>query len=420
MKTLISYLQTAFIMLVLLQFANGQSNYSDIPLSYKNQVFFDDFSDNRTEWSLATDGIFVRKIENGNLFLQSKNDMAQLLSKSIPFDETKDFEIETKIKFLTGTETSGNALLWGKTEEKDYGFYYTVSKSFKIAKYDNGYVDFIPFKSTESIKKFEYNKLTIRKVGKTIYFFMNESLLYNMPFEPFFGKRIGFQVATNSQINVDYLLISTLSSARSNENTDQEPERLIPQNNNMTYAWINSKKVTPIFTEEFSDNSKSWGTGQTSDIKRSIENGSYYFETFIESFYSAYKDVIISQNRDFQIETAIKFNKGNENFENCLLWGGSDNGSFRLGVTGNGYYCAYKIESSTITTWLDYKNEPWIKYKEYNKFTVRKIGSTYYFFINEKLIHTRNFESFSGNRIGFLVGKTAAIYIDYLRVTYIN
>ena len=53
------------------------------------------------------------------------------------------------------------------------------------------------------MNRYAFNKLTVRKVADKYYFFLNEKLVHSMPFEPFFGNLIGFQVGENSTIMVD-------------------------------------------------------------------------------------------------------------------------------------------------------------------------------------------------------------------------
>jgi uncharacterized repeat protein (TIGR01451 family) len=47
-------------------------------------------------------------------------------------------------------------------------------------------------------------------VADKYYFFLNENLVHTMPFEPFFGNLVGFQVAENSTIRVDHIDIAYL------------------------------------------------------------------------------------------------------------------------------------------------------------------------------------------------------------------
>lgn len=399
----------------------SQSSYYDYASSDKTIIQEDDFNNNSLGWSLAYTGDFIRKIENGHMYLESTIDRAKLLSKEFYIDESKDYEIETSIKFITGKLNTGHALLWGKTPEKDYGFYFTGQRSYKISKYDGGYVNITDFITSDEVKAYAYNILTIRKVNNKMYFFINKTLIHTMDAQPFFGQRIGFQVGGKSIIHVDYLKFVYLKPKSS---VPKVPEVIQPINHNsnesMTYNWINSKSTELNFYDDFNDNSKGWGVGKLDYINRAIENSYYLFESFEASYYSSTLPFYINESRNFQIETAIKIISGSNSIESGLIWGMEDKSSFRYCFARNGKYTMYKFVNGTVIDILDYTMSNNYKKYDYNILTLRKYNNKLYFFFNKELVHTMPYESFFGNRMGYLVAKNTSMKIDYLKIIYFD
>jgi len=55
-----------------------------------------------------------------------------------------------------------------------------------------------------------------------------------------------------------------------------------------------------------------------------------------------------------------------------------------------------------------------------NTITVRKYNNTYYFFINQELVHKAPFEALPGKYIGFQISSKSLAQINFLSICYIN
>ncbi len=130
----------------------------------------------------------------------------------------------------------------------------------------------------------------------------------------------------------------------------------------------------------------------------------------------------IEEDLNFEIEASIKFVRGEENNGNCLWWGTQRNGEFRgygFWFSGNGYYLISKLENQFYNYQSWTKSAAILNY-DYNKLTIRKFGNEYYFFINEELVYSRNFEPFFGQEICIQSNQNSTIKVDFLRVSYLN
>jgi len=421
-------MKTIFLSIISLIFfssmVKSQSSYSDYGSSSKEVFVNDQFSNNDNDWYIEETGDFIRRIEGGHLYLESTIDRAKLLSNEYTIDESRNYQIEASLKFITGKVNTGHALLFGKSPDNDFGFYFTGQQSYKISKYEGGYVDYIDFTTNTILSTNGYNKLTLRKVGNQWYFFINEQLVHTMESQTFFGNRIGFQVGGKSIIHVDYLTIhylpGTSVSGTAKPKIPGSTKTGSTGSGAASYGWIYDKNVSEVMYDEFYSNTNGWGTGVTTDVERKIESGYYFFQTFMESFYSTTIVYEFEKSRNFQLETILKINSGSVSQENGLIWSMENKSSCRFGITRNGEYTIYNMSEGSVEDIKDFTASSAIKKSDFNLLTIRKYDGIYYFFINEQLVHQCNYYPGYGDRIGFLVGKKSSLQIDNLKISYIT
>jgi hypothetical protein len=176
----------------------------------KQIVLSDNFEKFDNYWLLGIEeNSWVENIEEGNLYFQSLTNKPKEDIIPVILDQNRDFEIEAKIKFVKGNMEKAYGLQWGKSKSpvNQFDFYLTGNGHYTIDKYTGEFHDFVPFTQSDKVNSYTYNKLTIRKVEDKYYFFLNEHLVHTMPFEPFYGNLMGFQVAENSTILIDYFYV---------------------------------------------------------------------------------------------------------------------------------------------------------------------------------------------------------------------
>lgn len=210
----LKYLIAAFgIFLCNILFAQVKNPYSYYGVkSYdKQQIFTDSFNDNHNSWWTGDiKDNHYGYIKNGYYHYESKKANAKITYKYIKIEENKDYEIEASIKFLKGEKNTGNGLVWGYNSKNSYSYDYLFTSNgyYRLDKYVGKYEKYFEWKKSSLVKAKDYNILTIRKIGKKYYFFLNKTYVYSMPYEYFFGQRIGFQVTSFSAIKIDYLKVS--------------------------------------------------------------------------------------------------------------------------------------------------------------------------------------------------------------------
>src|SRR6185437_5012382 len=204
--------QLIIILLILVpSLAKAQTNPPDAKV-----IFFDEFNNNKNNWTIADTKHARSRIDSGFFYL-TVNGRASGETQEINIDTRKDFEIETRIKIVSGNTDHKNyysMIFWGR--EAMNGYYFTFAKDgFASVEICDGKKQSDCITKSGSLQKTnliadEFNVFLIRKTGKTYSFLINGSQFYEMPFTPFFGNLIGFGAGRNITLAVDYLKVSYL------------------------------------------------------------------------------------------------------------------------------------------------------------------------------------------------------------------
>ncbi|MFT5914669.1 MAG: hypothetical protein ACJAWV_003265 [Flammeovirgaceae bacterium] len=392
----------AFAMIFGVSSLFAQTNYSDYSYSQRDNLFYDSFNDNYNNWSTSNG-----YMEGGVYKWTAPETGLASAIKLLHVDTSKDFEIEGKFKYISSPKDDMlQSLVWGcdQTNRMNY-FGFTPDGSFRVSKYENNdYTAYKDWDKSTAISKYGWNKMTIRKVGSTMYFFINETKIHSMPFKPFFGDHMGFQAATGATLHIDYIRVSYLTK------------------NPSSYDYVSYSDRTNAFYDSFNDNGNSWSTGTSGLSTGYMVDGNYHWQVLSdETGYVAHHETDIDDSRDWEIETKIKYHSGETSNTIMFSWGKGEQNAYSIAYNPDGKYWIGQYEDGGYTAYKDWTFTTAIKKYNYNKFTIRKIGSTCYYFINEQLMHSAPFHAFYGNKYGFFASKgNNAIRADYLRISYLD
>lgn len=169
------------------------------------------------------------------------------------------------------------------------------------------------------------------------------------------------------------------------------------------------------FYEDFSNNNNNWIKENSKNISLTVADGYFIINnTSSKPYYYLEKDVSIDYESDFEIECIFEFNSETSN-DYSLLWGGEKKknnlGFMEFVISKKGFYRISKFE---VNDWKDYTQ--WTKSNlikpQANKLTVRKIDNTYFFFINEEIVHTMKYEKSIGSKVGFQTNSSSKLKIN--------
>ena len=185
-----------------------------------------------------------------------------------------------------------------------------------------------------------------------------------------------------------------------------------PSNDPKDYSFIENQKLSPVFVDDLSDNRNNWWTG-SENIKVTFDYGSMVFRCNNSNAATWRTIKALSANIDYQIETSIRFNSGQQDNLNGLMLGRDEKGcKFNFGFSNNGYYTIGKW-CDTWTNILSWVQSPIVKTSDWNVVTYRKVGSMAYFFINKQLVHSMPAIEFYGDKFGIQVNDDAYAEVDY-------
>ncbi|MEN9443564.1 MAG: hypothetical protein RIS47_454 [Bacteroidota bacterium] len=169
-------------------------------------LFFDEFQDNRNDWPILNSDIAVTDIRDGYYFLQHlRTQKALSVKKHVPIDESRDYMIIAELEKFDLNGDPGYGILWGRDDEdNEYNFLISGKGNFKIFRMNKGHIqkliDWYPSKYIN--RDNTVNRLTIKKVGESMYFYANSHLLAKTKIMPFYNDLIGIKVFHNQKIGV--------------------------------------------------------------------------------------------------------------------------------------------------------------------------------------------------------------------------
>ncbi len=181
--------------------------------SSSSVIFFDDFTNNTNNWTIADNKNVSSKMEGGIYYLTATGHPYGE-AQDIKIDTRKNFQIEARIKIVSGNTEHKNyysMLFWGR--EAMNGYYYTfagdgfASVQLCTGKNQNSCLTKKGSYQKTMLSPDDFNVYTIRKTGNSYEFLINDDLLYSMPFTPFYGNLLGFGAGRKVSLAIDYLKV---------------------------------------------------------------------------------------------------------------------------------------------------------------------------------------------------------------------
>lgn len=216
----------------------AQMNFNDIKDVQKVRFYDEQFTSSSSNWQLENKS----EIINGQLLIDAGNfgpggiTNSKIAVSQIEIDETKDFEFETLISYNIKKMGIFSIILGGRYEwqltSKGVNILGALTdKSFLASEIqesssadDNCVMlnskkaKIIPSESTGfKFKESQAHKFTIRKFANTLYFFINERNVGNIPFNRIYSKKIGFCVRAQ-EISIDYVTFYYIQKENTSDN----------------------------------------------------------------------------------------------------------------------------------------------------------------------------------------------------------
>ncbi|HEV7505033.1 MAG TPA: CHAT domain-containing protein [Thermoanaerobaculia bacterium] len=177
-------------------------------------VFKEYFADNRNHWPIYTDEAGRRvEVKGGHYDIYpGLNASGFFATIPLKINPDKDFEINCQIQKIDGPDNFFFGLVWGyKDSNNFFNIDITGAGGLAITRKANGsFYDYLDPRRYESVNTGNStNTLSVRKKGNDLKLFVNGYLVHGMPFEPFFGSDIGFNIYDDVHVIVDYIVMTS-------------------------------------------------------------------------------------------------------------------------------------------------------------------------------------------------------------------
>jgi hypothetical protein len=189
------------------------SGFSQADTASSTVVFLEQFNNNKNNWTVGNNKNVHAAMDSGFYYLTATGH-AYEEAQEVKINTRKDFEIEARIKMVSGNSEHKNyysMLFWGR-EGMD-GNYFTFAKDgFASVERCDGKNQSDCITNSGSLQRVnlapdDFNVYTIRKTGRTYSFLINGTKFYEMPFTPFFGNLVGFGAGRKVTLAIDYLKV---------------------------------------------------------------------------------------------------------------------------------------------------------------------------------------------------------------------
>lgn len=185
------------------------------------------------------------------------------------------------------------------------------------------------------------------------------------------------------------------------------------------YDAIPNDTKTIVFQDSFDDNRQNWDLKSVLSANQSIEGGNFRFETLSPQHGDvAVRNIYLLQQKNYEIETKVRLEKGDSEDGNGLVWGSAINyEKFTFGIRRDGY--SINQNATSVCERIPWMPSELVNIGDYNLLTVRKVNGMCYFFLNQHLVHSMPFNYFLVNNIGFMAAPNSIVSADYLKVAYL-
>jgi len=166
-----------------------------VPSGTRQILLSDRFDDNRNNWYTSTDPEAPAGVEDGVYLLGSRPFEFRFTSVAARIDQDADFQITAAVRRLRGAPENHFGLMWGLSDGNNF-YFFTINGrgNIRIGLLENARGT--PLNDETAVnpnvrRDTGENRLKVARVGKLLKFFVNDMLVHEMEFRPFFGPGVG-------------------------------------------------------------------------------------------------------------------------------------------------------------------------------------------------------------------------------------
>lgn len=165
------------------------------PRAGERQILLSEPFDENRFWYTSPDPQSPARVADGVYVLGSPPRQMRFSSTSVPIAQDSDFQITVTARRLSGSVENNLGLIWGLADEKNMFFMAVNGKGNvqigQMKDYRGTNLNDLNAVHPSVRTGTDVNRLKIAKIGKQIRFFVNDALVHEMEFRPFFGPAVG-------------------------------------------------------------------------------------------------------------------------------------------------------------------------------------------------------------------------------------
>lgn len=184
----------------------------------------EDFNDNSNEWPyIDATSTSPSSISNGQLVWHNQAGGYSQKTKKVPINWSLDFDIETKLKRLSGKRNNIYGMMFDFEDwDNHYYFGYAPTGYFIVYKeINNEEVFSTGWKKSEFIKGDGDHILKVEKIGNQLFFFINNKMVHSIKGQQHVGDYQGLLICDSAMASYDYFRIAQYY------HTEKEQENLL-------------------------------------------------------------------------------------------------------------------------------------------------------------------------------------------------
>lgn len=392
--------KTIYLSFILLFFINLKN------WSQSNYIYQEEFNSQGT-WTKDNNSIRNLYVANNKYYFEHKKNenYREITTRTFYLNTAKDFEIETSITKISGIQDYGMSFLYDYKDSDNYAeFGITATGYYRVSESNAGtYKNIKSWEKSSLIKTGNYatNTLKIVKKDKRITYYINGSYVYGQDYKNKKGDRLAMRLYRNQKIAIDYFRVKYSGS-----------------------TITKTTKNKSILFEGFNNNNNDWSIKNDANVSFNIEGGNYIFQhKRATGGWSTTINQYINSSKDFKIVGQFKKVDGILNNGFGLTFGKKDNNNQNhFLISSNGSFKIVEHKNGTRTQIKNWTKSSHIKQgiNAYNHLEIRKEGTAYKFYINDKWVYTTYSIKMYGDYVGFTVYDDQTISIGYLSIAYIN
>lgn len=154
----------------------------------------DDFTDNASNWFIGAEpGAYAFQVTDGEYFLRSLNPQGVVAWKSVPVPDEGDFIMQVALRSYRSEDDLGYGFCWGGDGgDRRFCLFLSRDRQYTVFRRNGSEIrEYVPWTGSSGIDSAD-NEVVIRRDDDVLRYAINGKVWGGIPWEPFFGDRLGF------------------------------------------------------------------------------------------------------------------------------------------------------------------------------------------------------------------------------------